>query len=96
MKHEHLYSLVDLYVDNELPEELCREMEEAAGQDPALAAEIESLDEAKAVLKAAHPAPEFTEESFQRILMTMVARGADIRPRSDAPLHLQYQLPMLG
>lgn len=96
MNQETSYKLVDLYVDNALPEELCREMEEAAGRDPALAAEIESLDEAKAVLKAAHPRPDFTEESFQRILMLLVARGADVRPQSEAPVHLQYQLPILG
>lgn len=96
MNDETYRKLVDLYVDDQLPSELCEEIEEAAARNPDLAAEIESLEEARAFLRAAHPRPEMTEESFQRILMLMVARGADIRPRSAPPMHLQYQLPISG
>ena len=40
--------------------------------------------------------PEFTEESYQRILMKIYARGVDIQPKAPPPIHLQYHLPIQG
>ncbi len=91
-----LYSkLVDLYAGRELPAELEEQMEEAAKQDPALAAEMSSLRKAVDRLQNAPPVS-FTEESYQRILMKVYARGVDMQPKAPTPAHLQYHLPMQG
>lgn len=91
-----LYSkLVDLYAGRELPAELEEQMEEAAKHDPALAAEMSSLRKAVDRLHNAPPVS-FTEESYQRILMKVYARGVDMQPKAPTPAHLQYHLPMQG
>jgi hypothetical protein len=41
-------------------------------------------------------APDFTEESYQRILLKMYARGVQLQKQSPDPIHLQYQLPIQG
>src|SRR5207244_3002044 len=40
--------------------------------------------------------PEFSEESYQRVLMKLYTRGAPIESRTPEPAHLQYHLPMQG
>jgi hypothetical protein len=87
--------LVDLYAGRELTEELEREMEAAAAADPDLLLDMATLRQTVEALHA-EPAPEFTEESYQRILMKMYTRGADIQPRTPVPAHLQYHLPIQG
>ena len=37
-----------------------------------------------------------TEESYQRILMKLYARGAELQTGAPEPLHLQYYLPIQG
>ena len=87
--------LVDLYAGRELTEELEREMEAAATADPDLLFDMVSLRQTVDALKD-EPVPDFTEESYQRVLMKMYARGIEVQPRSPDPVHLQYHLPMQG
>ena len=87
--------LVDLYAAGELTDELQEMMDKRGFADPALALEMGSLREAVRMLRG-EPAPEFTEESHQRILMKIYARGGDIQMQSPDPAHLQYHLPIQG
>jgi hypothetical protein len=87
--------LVDLYAGRELPIELEEQLEDHAATDGALALEMTELRRTVDTLKAA-PAPEFTEESYQRILMKVYARGVEIQTQAPAPTHMQYHLPMQG
>ncbi len=95
MNNELYRKLVDLYAGRELPVELEDELEAAASQDQSLAHEMHTLRRTVDVLQGSS-APEFTEESYQRILMKLYARGADVQPKAEAPAHLQYYLPMQG
>ena len=87
--------LVDLYAGRELPSELEDQMELAAFSDPELSHDMASLRKTVEVLQS-EGAPKFTEESYQRILMKLYARGANIETSSPTPTHLQYHLPMQG
>jgi len=95
VKNDLLKKLVDLYAGHELPSELEQEMEVAAVTDFAMKADMVSLRETVDTLQS-DPGPEFTEESYQRILMKLYARGAAIQPKAPAPAHLQYHLPIQG
>lgn len=87
--------LVDLYAGEDLPQELMDELEAAAKLDPALSQEMASLKGTVQALKNA-PAPEFTQETFHRILMRMYTKGAIAEPLSPEPTHLQLRLPLSG
>lgn len=87
--------LVDLYAGRELTDELDSELETAAMADPELKAEMATLRKAVDSLKGLTE-PEFTEESYQRILMKVYARGVEMQKQSPDPVHLQYHLPMQG
>ena len=93
MNSELYRKLVDLYAGRELPEELEDQMDLASFSDPDLSRDMHTLRKTVDVLKADR-GPEFTEESYQRILMKLYARGANIQPRAPEPLHLQYHLPI--
>ncbi len=95
MKNELYNKLVDLYAGRELPFELEQELEDAATHDGDLALDMRSLRETVDVIQST-PGADFTEESYQRILMRLYARGADIQPKAQPPAHLQYYLPMQG
>ncbi len=95
MKNELYTKLVDLYAGHELPAELEDQMELAAVSDPTLNHEMTTL---RRVVDSLHTLdnPEFTEESYHRILMKLYARGADIQPRTPVSSHFQYNLPLQG
>ncbi len=95
MSTEFYRKLVDLYAGGELPEELHTELEEAAAADPELKAEMTALKKTVDLLKA-EPAPEMTEESYQRILIKLYTRGVDAQPKSPTPQYMQYYLPIQG
>ena len=85
--------LVDLYAGGELTEELEDELEAAAFQDTDLSFEMTTLRKTVDLIRNM-PEPSFTEESYQRILMKLYARGADLQPQSPDPAHLQFSLPI--
>ncbi len=87
--------LIDLYAGRELTDELERDMEEAASTDADLHHEMASMRQTVDALRA-EPAPEFNEESYQRILLKMYAKGIELQQRSPDPFHLQYHLPIQG
>jgi hypothetical protein len=86
--------LVDLYAGRELPLELEDEMEWKAMGDPILSHEMSSLRRTVELLQESEV--EFTEESNQRILMKLYARGAEFETTTPPPSHLQYHLPIQG
>ena len=87
--------LVDMYAADELGAETALELEQVAMGDPNLKTDMVSLKSAVDALRTI-PNPEYTEESHQRILMKLYARGATVESRSPEPFHLQYQLPISG
>ncbi len=95
MNNELYKKLVDLYAGHELPAELEDQMELAAAGDWALNHEMTTL---RRVVDSLHSLdePEFTEESYHRVLMKLYARGADIEPREPVSSHFQYHLPLQG
>jgi ppGpp synthetase/RelA/SpoT-type nucleotidyltranferase len=92
--NEIYQKLVDLYAGNELPEELANEMEQAAETDPELKQDMKSLRQTVETLQ--NDDFNFTEESYQRVLMKLYAKGGHLQTQSPDPRHLQYQLPMSG
>ncbi len=95
MNNELYGKLVDLYAGRELPAELEQELEAAANHDEKLAYDMRTLRNTVDEIQSM-PGADFTEESYQRILMRLYARGADIQPKAEAPVHLQYYLPIQG
>ena len=95
MNSEFYEKLVDMYAGRELSEELENEMQMAAFGDPALSHDMTTLRQTVDTLRSTGR-PEFTEESYQRVLMKLYARGVDVKPKSPTPSHLQYHLPIQG
>ena len=95
MSNDLYKKLVDLYAGRELTSELDQEMEAAAAADKVLGQDMTTLRCAVDMLRA-NEVPDFTEESYQRILMKLYARGAAIQPKAPDPIHLQYHLPIQG
>ena len=95
MNQEFYKKLVDLYAGHELPSELEDQMELAAFADIELSHDMTTLRRTVDTLRA-DTGPTFTEESYQRVLMKLYARGASIESKAPVPVHLQYQLPMQG
>ncbi len=94
--NKDIYSkLVDLYAGDELPTELKEELEKAAFNDRDLSHEMATLRTTVELIRS-QDTPEFTEESFQRILMKMYARGVDPQTKTPIPSHLQFHLPIAG
>jgi hypothetical protein len=95
MNSELYKKLVDLYAGHELPAELEESMEMAAFSDPGLSHDMMTLRKTVDMTRS-DMGPDFTEESYQRILMKLYARGVDIQTSAPEPTHLQYQLPIQG
>jgi hypothetical protein len=95
MKNELYNKLVDLYAGRELSQELEDELEMAAYNDPALSHDMATMRRTVETLQADR-GPEFTEESYQRVLMKLYARGAVVESQNSIPIHLQYHLPIQG
>ncbi|HSI72240.1 MAG TPA: hypothetical protein VK934_03615 [Fimbriimonas sp.] len=95
MNNELYKKLVDLYAGQELPSELQDQLELAAFKDPELNHDMSSLRRTVEVLQN-DSGPNFTEESYQRILMRLYSRGVEVQTQKDAPVHMQYYLPMQG
>jgi len=93
MNKEFMKKLVDLYAGDELPSELKDELETAAFGDAELSHDMSTLKHTVQLVRESDPI-EFTEESFQRILMKIYARGVNIETRLPSPSHLQYHLPI--
>lgn len=93
MKSELYNQLVHMYAAGELTEELEETLKMDAFGNAELSQEMSTMRTTMDALRAM-PDPEFTEESYQRILMKLYFRGADVQPRSPEPAHLQYHLPI--
>lgn len=94
--NEMYEKLVDLYAGRELPLEMEAQLEDAASVNPALARNMRTLRDTVELLQGSQNSIEFTEESYQRILMKLYARGAEVQPAAATPAHLQYYLPIQG
>jgi anti-sigma factor RsiW len=95
MNNQFYQKLVDMYAENELSAELTQELEQVAKGDKPLQLDMSSLKQTVEALRE-EAAPIFTEESNQRILMKLYARGAAVESRNTTPFHLQYPLPISG
>jgi len=95
MSNEFYRKLVDLYAGGELPEELEAEMDTASFSDPELSHDMATLRRTVEHLRSL-PEPEFTDESHQRILMKLYARGIDVKPKAPDPPQFQLYLPIQG
>ena len=95
MNNEMYSKLVDMYAGHELPAELEDQMELAAVGDAPLNHEMTTLRRVVDTLQTLDE-PEFTEESYHRILMKLYARGADIQTQAPVSSHFQYNLPLQG
>ncbi len=95
MNEEFYKKLVDLYAAHELSTELEEQMEFAAFGNAELSHDMITLRRAVDTLRSDR-GPQFTEDSYQRVLMKLYARGANIEPKAASPAHMQYQLPMQG
>lgn len=73
MSNDFYRKLVDLYAAGELPQELKEELEAAAITDRELSHDMATLTTTVETLQSM-PKPEFTEESFQRVLIRLYAR----------------------
>jgi anti-sigma factor RsiW len=94
MNENDIYSkLIDLYAGRELPADAESMMNAAAATNHSLGEQMMTLRATVDALQAV-PSPEFTEESCQRILLKMYARGVELQKQSPDPYHLQYQLPI--
>lgn len=88
--------LADLYAGEELAQEMEDALNAAAFLDKDLSHDLATLRHTVKLLRSAEE-PEFTEESFQRILMKLYAKsGVDVQPNVTAPSHMQYYLPIAG
>ena len=87
--------LVDLYAGDELPTELEDQMKAESFTNKDLSHDMNTLRMTVDALRSI-PEPDFTEESYQRILMKLYAKGVDVQPRGQAPAHMQYYLPIAG
>ena len=93
---DNLYNkLVDLYAGQELTPELEEDLTMYADKRPPIKKDMGSLRKTVDLLHT-EEAPEFTEESYQRVLLKMYARGVLIQKQTPDPYHLQYQLPIQG
>ena len=95
MNNDLYKKLVDLYAGHELPAELEDQMELAAASDPELNHEMTTLRRVADTLHQLDE-PDFTEESYHRVLMKLYARGVDVQPQVQASSHFQYNLPLAG
>jgi len=95
MNSDLYQKLVDMYAGGELPAELEDQMELAAFKDADLSHDMATMRRTVEALRSA-PEPDFTEESYQRVLMKLYARGVAIQTSAPAPAHLQYHLPIQG
>lgn len=95
MEREFYRKLVDLYAGRELPEELEQEMEAVSMSDRDLNFDMTTLRRTVDALQA-DEAPDFTVESYQRVLMKLYARAGDLEIKTPTPGHLQYHLPIQG
>lgn len=89
---EFYKKLVDLYAGGELPVELNDQMELAGAKDAQLQVQMSTLRNTVDLLKS-DTGPNFSEESYERILQQIYSR-ADATPDSRENSHLQYRLPI--
>ncbi len=94
MNTELYRKLVDMYAERELPAELEDQMDLVAETDVELKRDMHSLRNTVDALKAIPS--EFTEESYQRILIKLYAHAGAIDTQAPTPKHFQYQLPIQG
>ncbi|MCE9560121.1 MAG: hypothetical protein K8R88_14380 [Armatimonadetes bacterium] len=95
MKNEFYKKLIDMYAGDELSSELKDELETAALSDSELSHEMFSLKTTVEALRSS-PEPEFTDDTFQRILMRMYRQGVDVKTHMPESPHMQLRLPLTG
>ena len=97
MKDEQTFlkKLIEVYVGGDLGDETGGSLRQMVMGDPILEKDLLEMEMTYEQLKGI-PAPEFTEESYQRILMKVYTRGGEMQVQTPTPSHLQYHLPLQG
>jgi len=71
-------SLIDLYLDDELPVELASEFMEAMHEDDELAAEVAARRKMHDLLHAAYDADDMTAEQYMRVSQAVRRRALEL------------------
>lgn len=88
--------LVDLYAGQELPEDLEKNLSEAAASDPDLAKDMATLRQTVQSLHG-QSAVNYTEDTEYRVLMKLQAWAeSDLISKQEESPSWQYRLPMEG
>lgn len=96
MNRELYKKLVDMYVGQELTEELMQEMKAFSQTDDELKQDMISLRATVDILQEMHHDVDVSEETHQRILLKLRSAGVQIENAAPEPQYWQYQLPMQG
>jgi anti-sigma factor RsiW len=96
MRCEELRSLLDLYLDGELPEEASRKLDRHLLRCPTCAYEARTLEQTRAMLreaiKPAEPSAGFRERTLARLVSAL---EPGLQPRSRQTVGRQWALELL-
>jgi anti-sigma factor RsiW len=94
MRCDELKGLLDLYLDDELPEEQSRKIERHLLRCPACGGELRALEQTRAMMREAiaraEPSPAFRERASARLL---AAFSTHLRPAQEMESARQWSLP---
>lgn len=89
MNTEFAKKLIDLYVDDQLDEELVREFREAMLADKELSNEVESLQQARTSLQRAYQFDQMSHDENMRVLKRI---AGDLDPTVQPFIRIREQL----
>jgi anti-sigma factor RsiW len=96
MRCEEMRSLLDLYLDGELPEEAARKLDRHLLRCPACTYEVRTLEQTRAMLREAiepaRPTPGFRERTLARLLDTF---EPSLQMRPHPQVGRQWSLELL-
>lgn len=95
MTNEFYKKLIEVYVGGDLGTSVSKDLKQVVDGNEDLKQDLVEMQAAYNALRDL-PTPEFTEESYQRILMKVYTRGGELQTRTPVPSHLQYHLPLHG
>ncbi len=78
MRSIDIRSLIDLYLDDELPVELASEFMEAMHEDDELAAEVAARRKMHDLIHAAYDADDMTAEQYMRVSQAVRLRALEL------------------
>jgi anti-sigma factor RsiW len=96
MRCDAVRGLLDLYMDSDLPEEAVQQVERHLLKCPACAFEVRTLEQTRAMLRAAvtpvEASPAFRERAVARLTTALADR---LKPVPEMVVGRQWALPLL-